>query len=101
MSESTGIVYNDEMDDFSMPNTAGDNALVSSPSNYIQPAKCPMSSMTPMILLDDNNDVSLVVGAAGEFKNVYYYYIAQQQHRDIAIIHRRYSYYDFTHSLPC
>lgn len=63
MSESLGIIYNNEMDDFSKPTSTG---LVLSPSNYIQPAKSPMSSMTPMILLDNNNEVSLVVGAAGE-----------------------------------
>lgn len=67
ISESTGIVYNDEMDDFTQPSSGG---LVSSPSNYIRPAKSPMSSMTPMILLDENNDVSLVAGAAGKLCNV-------------------------------
>lgn len=67
MSESTGIIYNDEMDDFTKPISGG---LMSSPSNYIRPAKCPMSSMTPMILLDENKDVSLVVGAAGELFNL-------------------------------
>lgn len=55
------------MDDFSKPSSGG---LVSSPSNYIRPAKCPMSSMTPMILLDENNDVSVVVGAAGKLFNL-------------------------------
>jgi gamma-glutamyltranspeptidase/glutathione hydrolase/leukotriene-C4 hydrolase len=67
ISESTGMVYNDEMDDFTKPSSGG---LVSSPSNYIRPAKCPMSSMSPMILLDENNDVSVVVGAAGKLFNL-------------------------------
>lgn len=67
ISESTGIVYNDEMDDFSKPTSGG---LVSSPSNFIRPGKSPMSSMTPMILLDENNDVSVVVGAAGKLFNL-------------------------------
>ena len=56
------MVYNDEMDDFTQP-----SATVVNSSNFIQPAKCPMSSMTPMILLNENQDVSLVVGAAGEY----------------------------------
>jgi gamma-glutamyltranspeptidase / glutathione hydrolase / leukotriene-C4 hydrolase len=64
MSESTGIIFNDEMDDFAKPDSTG---LIIYSSNFIQPAKCPLSSMTPIILLNENNDVSLVVGAAGEF----------------------------------
>lgn len=50
------------MDDFTLPSDSGVYS-----SNFIQPAKCPISSMAPMILLNDDNDVSLVVGAAGEY----------------------------------
>ena len=62
----TGIVLNDEMDDFSLqpgvPNAFG---LIGNEQNAIAPRKRPLSSMTPTIAIDDAGQVRVVVGAAG------------------------------------
>ena len=62
----TGIVLNDEMDDFSLqpgvPNAFG---LIGNEQNAVAPRKRPLSSMTPTIALDAGGRVRVVVGAAG------------------------------------
>jgi len=69
ISTSTGILLNDEMDDFSQPNQSNVYGLAPSPSNFIQPGKRPQSSMSPTIVIDrKTGDVKLVVGAAGGSK---------------------------------
>lgn len=65
---ATGIVLNNEMDDFSVPGR--DNAFELAPSiyNYVAPFKRPLSSCVPTIItLQDNGDerVELAIGAAG------------------------------------
>jgi gamma-glutamyltranspeptidase/glutathione hydrolase len=61
----TGIILNNEMDDFSVgpgvPNVYG---LVGNEANSIQPKKRPLSSMTPTIILQDDRPF-LIVGASG------------------------------------
>lgn len=66
MSESTGIIFNDEMDDFSIPKPGNTN--IPTPANFITPGKSPLSSMTPVILLDPHNNVKLILGAAGGYR---------------------------------
>lgn len=68
MSPSTGIIFNNEMNDFSTPNVDNFYGIPSSPVNFIAPRKRPMSSMCPTIITDKNGDFFLGVGAAGGSK---------------------------------
>ena len=64
-SAQTGIILNNEMADFSSPSISF-YGLPPSSTNTIQPGKRPLSSMTPVIVIDSSSGgVRLVVGAAG------------------------------------
>jgi gamma-glutamyltranspeptidase/glutathione hydrolase len=63
--EGAGFLLNDEMDDFtSKPGKPNMFGLIQSEANAIAPHKRPLSSMTPVIVLQ-NNKVRLVLGSPG------------------------------------
>lgn len=65
VAAGTGILLNNEMDDFSaklgVPNAYG---LIGGDANAVEPGKRPLSSMSPAIVLKDG-DVFLVTGSPG------------------------------------
>lgn len=62
---STGVILNDEMNDFSLPGVRNEFGFAPSPANYIEPGKRPFSSITPVIVEHANRSLYFVVGAAG------------------------------------
>jgi gamma-glutamyltranspeptidase/glutathione hydrolase len=65
MASSTGVILNDEMDDFTskvgVPNMYG---LIQGEANAIAPGKSPLSSMSPTVVTKDGKTV-MVVGTPG------------------------------------
>lgn len=65
MAEGTGILLNNEMDDFSAkPGTANAYGLIGGEKNAVEPRKRMLSSMTPTIVLEDGK-VRIVTGSPG------------------------------------
>lgn len=64
-SNSTGIIFNDELLDFSTPNHTDIWGLPPNPINFIKPGKRPQSSTSPTILVDSSGQVMMVTGASG------------------------------------
>ena len=73
----TGIIWNNEMDDFSAPNITNEFGLLPSEANFIEGGKRPLSSMCPAVVVrsgggdghsddgDRDSHIKLIVGAAG------------------------------------
>ena len=68
MAEGTGILLNNEMDDFSAkPGVPNGFGLLGGEANAIEPGKRPLSSMTPTIVFRDG-EPHLVTGSPGGSK---------------------------------
>jgi gamma-glutamyltranspeptidase/glutathione hydrolase len=67
----TGVIMNNEMNDFSIPSTSNAFGYVPNPNNYIRPGKRPLSSISPVIIERPNCTASsadafyIAIGAAG------------------------------------
>lgn len=61
----TGIIMNNEQNDFSIPGYRNEFGYPPSPSNYVRPGKRPLSSITPVIAEWPNGTLYYVIGAAG------------------------------------
>ncbi len=65
MAPGTGVLMNDEMDDFTVtPDTPNLFGLVQGEANAIAPGKRPLSSMAPTILMRDGH-VAMALGSPG------------------------------------
>ena len=68
LSPSTGILLNNQMDDFSRPGRPNGYGLPPGPANFIAPGKRPLSSMVPLIAADpagSGGGLRLVMGGSG------------------------------------
>ncbi len=64
--DGAGFLLNNEMDDFSpAPNTPNAFGLIGDKANAVEPYKRPLSSMSPTLVIDDQGETILTVGAAG------------------------------------
>ena len=65
MIPETGVIMNNEMNDFSIPGSSNAFGYIPSPANYIRPGKRPLSSISPTIVETATGTLYYVIGAAG------------------------------------
>ncbi|OAA72585.1 gamma-glutamyltranspeptidase [Cordyceps fumosorosea ARSEF 2679] len=61
----SGIILNNELDDFSRPNASKPFGRYPSRANFIAPGKRPFSSMSPSMVLRPDGSLLMLAGAAG------------------------------------
>ncbi|KXH63363.1 gamma-glutamyltranspeptidase [Colletotrichum salicis] len=65
MVPETGVIMNDEMNDFSIPGSSNAFGFIPSPANYVRPGKRPLSSISPVIVEHPDGKLYFVIGSAG------------------------------------
>ncbi|KAI5310181.1 hypothetical protein KEM55_000785, partial [Ascosphaera atra] len=65
MVPETGVIMNNDMDDFSIPGERNQFGFVPSPANYIAPGKRPLSSTSATIVERPDGSLYFTTGAAG------------------------------------
>ncbi|KAF8973301.1 gamma-glutamyltranspeptidase [Flammula alnicola] len=65
LDPETGIILNDEMDDFSTPGVPNQFGLYPSPYNFPEPGKRPLSSTAPTIIEHPDGSFYLAIGGSG------------------------------------
>ena len=65
MVPETGVIMNDQMADFSIPNISNVFGYYPSPANYVRPNKRSMSSITPLMVEFANGTLFAALGASG------------------------------------
>ncbi|CAF4479859.1 unnamed protein product, partial [Rotaria socialis] len=63
--QNTGIIYNNQMDDFSKPGSPNFYGYAPSPANFIKPFKRPMTSISPILVTDSYGNVIFTAGGSG------------------------------------
>ncbi|KAI5924022.1 gamma-glutamyltransferase 1 [Camillea tinctor] len=61
----TGVIMNDEMNDFSIPGSSNAFGYIPSEANFIRPGKRPLSSISPTIVETADGKLYFVIGSAG------------------------------------
>lgn len=61
----TGVIMNNEMNDFSIPGESNAFGYIPSPANFVRPGKRPLSSISPIIVETPDGRLYLSIGAAG------------------------------------
>ena len=61
----TGVIMNNEMNDFSIPDTDNAFGYIPSPANFVRPGKRPLSSISPTIVETPEGKLYFAIGAAG------------------------------------
>lgn len=65
MVPETGIIMNNQMNDFSIPGVSNAFGFVPSPANYVRPGKRPLSSISATIVELPDGTLYYAIGAAG------------------------------------
>jgi gamma-glutamyltranspeptidase/glutathione hydrolase len=65
MVPETGVIMNDEMNDFSIPGVSDAFGYAPNPANFVRPGKRPLSSISPIIAETTDGKLFFAVGAAG------------------------------------
>ncbi|OAQ62533.1 gamma-glutamyltranspeptidase [Purpureocillium lilacinum] len=65
MVPETGVVMNNQMDDFSIPEKNNSYGYVPNQANFIMPGKRPLSSISPVIVEHPDGRLYYAIGAAG------------------------------------
>ncbi|EGX91564.1 Gamma-glutamyltranspeptidase [Cordyceps militaris CM01] len=65
MVPETGVIMNNEMNDFSIPGTSNAFGYRPSPQNYVRPGKRPLSSISPVIAETPEGRLYFACGSAG------------------------------------
>lgn len=61
----TGVIMNNEMNDFSVPGSSNAFGYIPSPENFIRPGKRPLSSISGTIVETPEGKLYFVIGSAG------------------------------------
>uniref|UniRef100_A0A224YYL6 Gamma-glutamyltranspeptidase / glutathione hydrolase / leukotriene-C4 hydrolase n=1 Tax=Rhipicephalus zambeziensis TaxID=60191 RepID=A0A224YYL6_9ACAR len=62
---SSGVILNNQMDDFATPGMSNSYDIYPSSPNSIEPGKRPLSSMVPSVFVDCKGDAVLALGGTG------------------------------------
>ncbi|KAF0497163.1 gamma-glutamyltranspeptidase [Gigaspora margarita] len=65
LDRNTGVILNNEMNDFAVPGEPNIFGLWPSPYNFVEPGKRPLSSTVPTIIENEDGEVELIVGGSG------------------------------------